>query len=297
MANADKIGRPERGADEAKSAFRPLSPPLSLTDQLVARLSAEILSEKLEPGDRLPSENSMMRAFAVSRAVVREAVSRLKAEGLVTTRQGLGGFVSKDLHRRPFRLDEVAADSIAEAVRIMQLRMSVEIEAAGIAAENRGKAHLDQMTRALAKIDTAIKRGEPAVDEDFRLHRAIAAATGNPYFVKFLDFLGHFIIPRWIVQRRAWRSTDQRPYLTAIQKEHRLIVACIADGRSDAARDAMRSHLAGSRNRYQAMAEELDRRNRLELGSVDRAELRKPPRRKLDQRRGAVMHASLREAR
>jgi DNA-binding FadR family transcriptional regulator len=250
--------RANRGVTpNAVAAGGPLLSPRSLTDGLVARLSGEILSGRPTPGGRLPTEHAMMRMFRVSRTVVREAVSRLKAEGLVTTRQGLGAFVSPDARKRPFRLDGSVADSITEALRIMQLRMSVEIEAAGIAAENRTKPHRGQMTRALAQIDRSIRRGELAVQEDFELHRAIADATGNPYFVKFLDFLGHFIIPRWTVQRQARSPAEQKAYLIQVQKEHRQIVACIAAGKPDAARDAMRTHLAGSRARYQSLAKEL----------------------------------------
>ena len=233
--------------DTDRSAFRPLGPPRSLTDELFQRLSEEIGAGKLGPGERLPSEHAMMRSFGVSRTVIREAVARLKAEGLVISRQGLGVFVATDHQQRPFRLESRVADSLAEAVRIMQLRMSVEVEAAGLAAEHRSRSHLD-------RIDRAIERGDPAVTEDFELHRTIAEATGNPYFVKFLDFLGHYIIPRWTVQRQQRSASDQKAYLTAIQKEHRVIVARIAEGKPDAARAAMRQHLAGSRNRYEAMA-------------------------------------------
>ncbi len=241
-------------SDTDRSAFRPLGPPRSLTDELFARLSEEIGAGKLGPGERLPSEHAMMRSFGVSRTVIREAVARLKAEGLVISRQGLGVFVATDHKQRPFRLESRVADSLAEAVRIMQLRMSVEVEAAGLAAEHRSRSHLERMRDAIERIDHAIERGDPAVTEDFELHRTIAEATGNPYFAKFLDFLGHYIIPRWIVQRQQRSPSDQKAYLTAIQKEHRTIVARIAEGKADAARAAMRQHLAGSRNRYEAMA-------------------------------------------
>lgn len=239
-----------------ETTYGPLAPPRSLTQELFGRLSADIVEGRLAPGERLPSEHALMRSFAVSRTVVREAVAQLKAEGLVMSRQGLGMFVARDLGSRPFRLADSPADSAGKAVQVMELRMGVEIEAASLAALHRSNAQLAQMRAALGRIDRAIERDQPAVEQDFELHRAIAAATGNAYFVRLLDHLGHYIIPRWVVRRRTWPAGDQKPYLRAIQQEHRLIVERIAAGDAEGARAAMRVHLSGSRDRYKAVATE-----------------------------------------
>ncbi len=232
-----------------------------LPDALVVRLGQRIRGGDLGPGDRLPSEHTLVGAFGVSRAVVREAIQRLKAEGLVVSHQGRGAFVAPAARQAPFRLDPTVADSLNEAVRIMELRGGVEVEAAGLAAENRSSQQLARSTEALARIDQAIAAGEPAVREDFALHRAIAAATGNPYFVRFLDYLGHHIIPRWTVLRQSRGLAARRSYLLGIQAEHRRIVAAIAAGDPAAARRAMRHHLVGSRLRYRRMTKALDARH------------------------------------
>src|SRR3546814_3274814 len=72
----------------------------SLTTMLVQDLRSMITSRALKPGDRLPTEQEVANAFGVSRTVVREAVARLKAEGLVETRQGVGAFVSDGMTAR-----------------------------------------------------------------------------------------------------------------------------------------------------------------------------------------------------
>jgi GntR family transcriptional repressor for pyruvate dehydrogenase complex len=234
------------------AAFRRLSPPKNLTAELVELLSKEITSGKLAPGARLLTEQEMMATFGVSRTVVREAVSALRSEGLVLTRQGVGAFVATDAQQRPFRIDPRGAKSVTEILRIMELRMGVEIEAAGLAAARRSAKHLARIDAELAKIDTAIDRGEAAIEADFELHRSIAAAASNPYFESFLSYLGHYIIPRQSVRIEKIGGDDQTAYLRKVQREHRAISGAIAKGDAEGARTAMRAHLANSIARYQS---------------------------------------------
>lgn len=236
------------------AALRPLSPPRNLTRELVERLSAEITSGKLAPGARLPTEQEMMAAAGVSRTVVREAVAALRADGLVVTRQGVGAFVAADVQRRPFRIDPEGLHSINEVLNVVELRMGVEIESAGLAAERGGAADAKRIGTALKAIDEAFARGESGVDEDVAFHRAIANATGNPQFARFLEFLGRFVIPRRTVRPVAERTEEQRAYLVSIQEEHRHIYAAIRDKDPSAARQAMRRHLSHSRERYRKLA-------------------------------------------
>ncbi len=232
--------------------LRPLGPAKNRTGEVVERLAAEIGSGRLAPGARLPTEQELTAALGVSRTVVREAVAALRAEGLVETRQGVGAFVVRDVQRRPFRIDPDDLRSIAEVVKVMELRTGVEVEAAGIAAERATTATRGRITKSLTAIDAAVARGEAAIDEDFAFHQTIAQATGNPHFMRFLEFLGRFLIPRQSV--RVKMTNDQRSYLEQIQEEHRAIAAAIEAADISGARRAMRRHLAGSRQRYQRLA-------------------------------------------
>ena len=238
------------------TVFRPLHPPRNLTEEVVGRLSAEIIRGGLEPGARLPTEQAMMSAMGVSRTVVREAVAALRAEGLVVTRQGVGAFVAADAKRRPFRLDPNGVDSLAEAIKVMELRCAVEIEAAGLAAERGTSQQIAAVGTALDAMDQAIERGETAIDEDRAFHRAVAEATGNPQFMRFLEFLGHFVIPRQAVSDAPWRREGARPFLDLFQKEHRAIFEAIGGRSPESARGAMRRHLTNSLKRYRKLAED-----------------------------------------
>lgn len=236
--------------------FRPLAPPRNLTDEVVGRLAAEITGGGLQPGARLPTEQAMMSAMGVSRTVVREAVAALRAEGLVVTRQGVGAFVATDAKRRPFRLDPDGIESLGEAIKVMELRRAVEIEAAGLAAERGTQSQIEHIGKALTAMDRAISRGETAIDEDRAFHRAVAEATGNPQFARFLEFLGHFVIPRRAVADAPWRKDGAaRPFLDLFQKEHRAIFEAIGDRSAEGARAAMRRHLTNSLKRYRKLAE------------------------------------------
>jgi DNA-binding FadR family transcriptional regulator len=245
---------PSKSSPPARLAsLRPLPQHRSLTHEIVERLAGEIAGGKLKPGARLPTEQEMMTALGVSRTVIREAVSALRAEGLVVTRQGVGAFVASEISQRPFRIDAEGLPSIGEVLNVMELRMSLEIEAAGLAAQRGVAAQVRAIGDALKAIDASIARGESAVDQDFAFHRAIAAATGNPQFFRFLEYVGRFIIPRQSI--RAPRSpADQVAYLTMIQGEHRAIFAAIRAGDDNAARAAMRNHLGNSCERYRRLA-------------------------------------------
>lgn len=238
---------------QTPARFGRLAPAQSLTERVIERLKRELLGGALAPGDRLPTEQAMVRMFGVSRTVVREAIAALKADGLVETRQGRGATVAGDPHRQPFRIDAARLGSIEMVVRLMELRMAVEVEAAAAAAANRTTAQLAEIEAALERIEASVERGDVAVDEDFDFHLKIALATGNPYFAEFLRFLGRLIIPRQSVRVGIDDGVARRRYLRRVQREHRMIVDRIAAGSPQGARAAMRRHLSNSRARYRKL--------------------------------------------
>src|ERR1044071_8614844 len=109
------------------SMFGPRPAQKSLAHELIERMTADITSGKLSPGEQLPTEQELIAATGVSRTVVREAVAALRAEGLVVTRQGVGAFVA-DNARRPFRIDVDERRTLHEMLQVMELRTGVEIE-------------------------------------------------------------------------------------------------------------------------------------------------------------------------
>jgi GntR family transcriptional repressor for pyruvate dehydrogenase complex len=237
-----------------------LGPALNRTQELTQRLAAEILSGRLQPGARLPTEQELSLATGVSRTVVREAVAALRADGLVITRQGLGAFVPADVQRRPFRIDPDEVKSANDVLQILELRMGLEIEASGLAAERRTGDDLTRIEATLRSVEAEIEAGGNAVDADFAFHLAIFRSVHNRYFPQFLEFLGNFIIPRQIVNAASGSDPERVRYLHKIQAEHVAIYEAIRDQNVTAARTAARRHLTNSLRRYHEISARPSRR-------------------------------------
>jgi len=236
--------------------IRPVVTERKLSRRLFEQLAEQIKSGRFAPGARLPTEQALTQTAGVSRTVVREAVAALRAEGLVITRQGVGAFVSAEPQRAPFRIEPERLQSLADVLNVMELRLGVEIESAGIAAERASRQQVKAIGAALDAIERAAGAGKSAVDEDLALHRAIAEATGNPEFPRFLQFIGRHLIPRRIVSGLPERMGGREAYLALIQEEHRRIYEAIRDRQPGAAREAMRRHLTRSLERYRKLAAE-----------------------------------------
>lgn len=226
----------------------------NLTEEVVARLAGEISSGRIAAGQQLPTEQEMVASLGVSRTVVREAVAALKARGLVVTRQGSGAFVADEALRRSFMLDPETLRSLDAVLDVLELRLAVETEAAGLACKRANVSAIKAIRAAHAAFESAIGRGDSAADEDFAFHLAIATATGNAQFPEFLRFLGTFVIPRQSV--RIWGTTfvPKDAFLSRIVAEHRRILDAVEARDADAARSAMREHLTRAAERYRKIA-------------------------------------------
>jgi DNA-binding FadR family transcriptional regulator len=244
-----------RPAADKRTLLQPLRPQRNLAGEVVKRIADAIRGGWLEPGARLPTEQELMAALGVSRTVVREAVAALRAEGLVTTRQGSGAFVAADASRLPFRIDPEGLSSIDDVLEVMELRLAIEVEAAALAAERIVPARLAPIKRALRAVEAALRKGGGAIEEDFAFHRAIATASANSRIAELLEFLGHRVIPRQSVRVSLTSPDEQRQYLERIQEEHGRIFDAIAKGDAGEARKAMRTHLTRSLRRYRRLAE------------------------------------------
>lgn len=222
----------------------------------LASIVAKDISERIESGqyavgDKIPIESQLGEIYNVSRTVVREAIAHLRSEGLVESRQGVGVFVAAQ-GGMILRIDPERAGELAEILEILELRLGVEVEAAGLAAQRRDKAALQRINDNIELSRDMDRFMENPREIDFAFHMAIAEATGNSYMPRFLTFIGPVIIPRsQLIHASVPKIT--RDYLGKMLDEHCRIADAIARGDVLDAREAMRFHLVGSLDRYRKL--------------------------------------------
>ena len=232
----------------------------SLTDDVVAALSEHIQNGRFRPGAKLPTESAIMREQAVSRTVVREAISRLQAAGLVETRHGIGTFVMESSVGHTVRL---AADNIftmLDTMAVLELRISLETESAALAAMRRTDDDVRAFRSLLDAFEGHIDQADgSAISADLAFHLKIANATGNRYFQDILGQLGKNLIPRSRIDTANLALNDEHTYLQRVNQEHEHIYAAIDRHDPEEARAAMRTHLTNSRERLRRAYERMTR--------------------------------------
>ncbi|MFB4282307.1 MULTISPECIES: FadR/GntR family transcriptional regulator [unclassified Nonomuraea] len=216
----------------------------SLADRVEGELRRAIGDGTWQPGDLMPAEGDLAGRYEVSRTVVREAISRLRAAGLVETRRGRGSFVLARPAAQDFTHSVGTVRSLDDRLHLLELRRGIEVEAAALAAARATPAALAAVDAALRRMATVRGSASDAVEADFAFHRAIAVATGNRFYLDLLDALGAAAITR------PYAGTEHDPgHLDQVLGEHRKIRDQISAADPLGAAAAMRTHLDASRTR------------------------------------------------
>ena len=248
--------------------------PRTLALELVDSLGDRIRAGQLQPGDKLPTEAAIMGEFEVSRTVVREAISKLQAAGLVETRHGIGTFVLGPGDGPSFKITPEQFSTLQDVIAVLELRIGLETEAAGLAAQRRTADNLAALRKALDAVIAAVEAGQDSVAADFQFHLEIARATQNSHFAELMATLGSQIIPRARLEPVADMSPARPPegaqlplggtarsakgadisaerlaYMRRVNAEHESILDAITSQDAESARAAMRTHLSNSRER------------------------------------------------
>ncbi|PWQ92086.1 FadR/GntR family transcriptional regulator [Leucothrix pacifica] len=217
-----------------------------LSDQLYGQLLEKIVSGELKEGYKLPSENEISRAFNVSRPVIREALLRLQADGLVYSRQGAGSFVKA---RPPESLIKFTSPSdISGLLRCFEARLPLEGAAAALAAQRATEEEVETIRKTLVAMEEAMEKGEIADKADFDFHMAIANATGNEFYVSILGTL-HTAMRSGMRVALNITKAGSKQRMRKVQEEHRTIYDAISLGDVTAADLAMRYHIQSARTR------------------------------------------------
>ena len=209
---------------------------------VASSITREIAQGRLKPGDQLPTEHALATIFGVSRNVVREAIARLRTEGRIWSQTGRGAFVS-DAQQASILKIEHDLDRPVDAFRsLFQFRGILEIQAASLAAQQRGAEDLDRLRQALEAMHYALYGSVTWLKGDLDFHSAIARATGNTYVVQVLAFVSERV--RDSILAAGNQHSEHMAQVT--EREHRLILDAIDRQDETAARETMRVHLANA---------------------------------------------------
>jgi GntR family transcriptional repressor for pyruvate dehydrogenase complex len=207
---------------------------------VASSISREIAQGRLRPGDRLPTEHALATTFGVSRNVVREAVAKLRSEGRVWSQQGRGAFVADTTNPTVLSIDHDALQMGDAFAGLFELRGSLEVHAAALAAHRRSKDDLARMQEALATMTASPYGSVQWLKKDLEFHTAIARATGNAYIVQFVGFVSGKVRDSILVAGGS-HASDEMARATLV--EHQAILTAVKGGDPAAAEQAMRIHL------------------------------------------------------
>ena len=217
----------------------------SLTESVAERIEEWILDSDQPAGAHLPSERELARRFAVSRIVVREALGRLEARGLIDVRAGVGTFVA-----------EAQAASVSQSLslylsrgdvgleHLFDVRLALEPAMAAAAARGADEEALAAMFATVDLTDGIVRdlRREPGALEsyawaDLEFHQLLAHASDNPLY----DVLLAPLIDRLLDVRRTGALLPGAA--RKANDGHRKVLAAVADRDPERAATAMREHL------------------------------------------------------
>jgi GntR family transcriptional repressor for pyruvate dehydrogenase complex len=214
-----------------------------LPTRVAEHLTREIKSGRIAPESRLPPETSLATELGVSRNVVREAISQLRADGLVYVRQGAGAYALAPEDSKVIRLDPLLLGDATDLGQLFELRAVLETEAAGLAATRIQPDGLAILAQALERMQGSERTRD---DSDLEFHREISRATGNAYILTFTSFIASQIRDTIYLARQA------QPIDVVVDEtiaEHQSIYDALATGNATRARTAMRTHILQSGQR------------------------------------------------
>jgi GntR family transcriptional repressor for pyruvate dehydrogenase complex len=217
-----------------------------LGDQLYGQILQQIVSGRLREGERLPPEKSICEMFAVSRPIVREALMRLRVDGLLQARQGAGTFV---IARPAARLTNLASSAdVAGFLRCVEVRLPLEGTAARLAAQRRTPEQMARIAAAHTGFEAEAAAGAMTVAGDMGFHARIFEATGNELFTRLFDEIQDAMTGFMSLSLELTR-TGSKERARRVLNEHTRIADAIRQQDPDAAEIAMKFHIGQARRR------------------------------------------------
>ncbi|NYZ14354.1 FadR family transcriptional regulator [Azospirillum sp. RWY-5-1] len=241
---AEPIATDDTLDDDRSGGARARQSPLA--QRVYQLLLTMINAGDYQPDQKLPGEHELASQFLVSRPIVREALGRLRDEGLIYSRQGAGSFVKKRGNGSRV-LGYAPVETIADIQRCYEFRLTIEPDHAYFAALRWNDPALDAIAAALELMHDATKAHLHREDADYAFHCAVAHATNNHYYTaSMLALKDHIAVG---MKFHGVSLMGPKSGLAGVFEEHKGIFEAIRHRDAEAARDLMRRHLEGSRDR------------------------------------------------
>jgi len=204
----------------------------------VAKQLERLIVEKMNVGDKLPSERELAELLQVSRSSIRDAIRSLELIGLVEPRQGAGTIVRERAVESPTSPFADALKRRQERVsELLDFRKMLEPPLASRAATHASAEEISEMEEILQRQEAKVSQGEISIAEDAEFHYSIALASGNSVVLRVIDILMDLL-----------RDTRERSLQVPGRQEkslagHRRILSAIKRRDAEAAKSAMRRHI------------------------------------------------------
>ncbi|MES2391593.1 MAG: FadR/GntR family transcriptional regulator [Acidobacteriota bacterium] len=211
-----------------------------LVDRVVQAIEAQIQTGRLTVGMKLPPEREFSETLGVSRPVVREAVRILTTRGQLKTQHGVGTTVSSvgcNEIVKPLTLFLRTRGEVVNIKHLHQVRSILEVESAGLAAEQRTQDDIGKLTAICNSMEEHANDPANFSFLDYEYHRWLSEMTHNPLLCLLLD-----TVHEMMAEVRSLISVRQGLF-ERVMPSHRRILEAITAGDAAAARTAMREHL------------------------------------------------------
>ena len=210
----------------------------STTDSVVDAIQLMIVQRKLNPGDALPAERELAQQLAVSRNVLRESLGILGQRGLITSRQGMGTFVSAPSGEQAREAMQLLLKMRrVDLVELCDARLLIEPELSARAAERATSADLDRLRLSYDVLAVARDDPETHVQADIAFHGTIAELSGHTVLKALVDAVREPVARGMVVGATVPRAIDHS------DEQHEAILGAIMSGDPEGARVAMTRHL------------------------------------------------------
>ncbi|MFE8703597.1 FadR/GntR family transcriptional regulator [Cytobacillus sp. FJAT-54145] len=222
--------------------------PKKIYEEVADTLLTMIKNGDLKPGDKLDSVQQLAENFQVGRSAIREALSALRAMGLVEMKQGEGTYIKGfEASQITMPLTTAILMNKEDVINLLEVRKIIETGAAASAAKNRSKENLESMQKALNEMKIAYGNEELGEKSDLEFHLALANASQNPLLVSLLNHVSELMVKTMKETRRLWLfSKDETS--EKLYEEHLSIYVAIEEQNEEKARSCMLKHLENVEN-------------------------------------------------